>query len=75
MSALPPKADIGTQPPDVRFVPKADILHCGKEMSLFDHLIGLAKQRKRYGTGTSAFVHQYGNDRDGARRASSRLLR
>src|SRR6516225_622533 len=25
MSALPPKADIGTQPPDVRFVPKADI--------------------------------------------------
>jgi len=31
MSALPPKADIGTQPRDVRFVPKADILHCGKE--------------------------------------------
>jgi hypothetical protein len=26
MSALPPKADIGTQPRDVRFVPKADIL-------------------------------------------------
>ena len=25
MSALPPKADIGTQPPYVRFVPKADI--------------------------------------------------
>jgi hypothetical protein len=24
MSALPPKADIGTQPYDVRFVPKAD---------------------------------------------------
>jgi len=23
---LPPKADIGTQPRDVRFVPKADIL-------------------------------------------------
>jgi hypothetical protein len=31
MSALPPKADIGTQPRNVRFVPKADILHCGKE--------------------------------------------
>src|SRR5215469_9721894 len=31
MSALPPKADIGTQPRDVRFVPKADILRCGKE--------------------------------------------
>jgi len=26
MSALPPKADIGTQPCDVRFVPKADIV-------------------------------------------------
>ena len=25
-SALPPKADIGTQPRDVRFVPKADIV-------------------------------------------------
>jgi hypothetical protein len=25
MSALPSKADIGTQPGDVRFVPKADI--------------------------------------------------
>jgi len=26
MSALPPKADIGTQPRDVRFVPQADII-------------------------------------------------
>jgi hypothetical protein len=25
MSALPPKADIGSRDPDVRFVPKADI--------------------------------------------------
>ena len=31
MSALPPKADIGTHSWDVRFVPKADILRCGKE--------------------------------------------
>ena len=31
MSALPPKADIGTQPRDVRFVPKADILRCSEE--------------------------------------------
>ena len=31
MSALPPIADIGTQPRDVRFVPIADILRCGKE--------------------------------------------
>ena len=28
MSALPPRADIGTQPCDVCFVPKADIVHC-----------------------------------------------
>jgi hypothetical protein len=31
MSALPPKADIGTEPRNVRFVPKADILRCSKE--------------------------------------------
>ena len=31
MSALPPKADIGTQSWNVRFVPKADILRCGKK--------------------------------------------
>jgi len=31
VSALPPKADIGTRPRDVRFVPKADILRCSKE--------------------------------------------
>ena len=39
MSALPPIADIGTQPRDVRFVPKAD--SCGAtKTSLFDHFIG-----------------------------------
>jgi hypothetical protein len=41
MSALPPKADIGTQPRDVRFVPKAtyasDIRTTGRH--LFDHHI------------------------------------
>jgi hypothetical protein len=31
MSALPPKADIGSTCQDVRFVPQADIPHCGKE--------------------------------------------
>ena len=30
MSALPPKADIGTQPWNVRFVPKADICIAAK---------------------------------------------
>jgi hypothetical protein len=31
MSALPPKADIGTYSWDVCFVPKADILRCSKK--------------------------------------------
>jgi hypothetical protein len=31
MSAIPPKADIDGRSPDVRFVPKADILRCSKE--------------------------------------------
>ena len=31
LSALPPKADIGTQSRDLRFVPKADILRCSEE--------------------------------------------
>ena len=31
MSALPPKADIRCRDRYVRFVPKADILRCGKE--------------------------------------------
>jgi hypothetical protein len=30
MSALPPKADIGTQSWNVRFVPKADKVQCNK---------------------------------------------
>ena len=31
MSALPPKADIDGNDGNVRFVPKADILRCGKQ--------------------------------------------
>jgi len=31
MSALPPIADIGTQPSDFRFVPKADIPRCSED--------------------------------------------
>src|SRR6516162_9055113 len=30
MSALPPKADITAAQTNVRFVPKADVLHCSK---------------------------------------------
>ena len=48
MSALPPKADIGTQSANVRFVPKADSCTAAI-LSLFDHQVGAAKQRKRYG--------------------------
>jgi hypothetical protein len=39
ISAIPPKADIGTQPRNVRFVPKADICGAAK-FQLFDHLVG-----------------------------------
>ena len=46
MSALPPKADIGTQSWNVRFVPKADICTAAKTR-LFDHLVGRSKQRLR----------------------------
>src|SRR5207248_1535491 len=50
MSALPPKADIGTRSRDVCFVPKAAVSSCSKnslsKASLFDHLIGRCKQRR-----------------------------
>jgi acyl-CoA hydrolase len=32
MSALPPKADVGTRPRHVRFVPQADITQCSKNV-------------------------------------------
>jgi hypothetical protein len=44
MSALPPKADIGTQSRDVRFVPKADILRCSKELAIRSHFVGANRQ-------------------------------
>jgi hypothetical protein len=40
MSTLPPKADIVERDRDVRYVPKVDILRCGKKRRLFDHLVG-----------------------------------
>jgi hypothetical protein len=36
MSALPPKADIAERDRNVRFVPKADILHYSEERRLFE---------------------------------------
>jgi tripartite-type tricarboxylate transporter receptor subunit TctC len=44
MSALPPKADIGTQPLNVRFLPKADILRCSGDL-----LLGATLHRKAHG--------------------------
>jgi hypothetical protein len=45
MSALPPKADIGGQELDVRFVPEAD--SCTATNSrLFDHLVGERRGRR-----------------------------
>ena|SRR5215469_15992561 len=37
MSALPPKADIGGRDRDVRFVPKADIMHRSKSTAIQTH--------------------------------------
>jgi hypothetical protein len=48
MSALPPKADIGTQPRNVCFVPKADI-GTNSVCQLFDHLVGTGEQRRLQG--------------------------
>jgi hypothetical protein len=43
MSALPPKADIGARPLDVRFVPKADTTQ-RTNRPLFDDLVGDGEQ-------------------------------
>jgi len=42
IGARPPKADIGTQSRNVRFVPKADICNAAKG-PLFDHPIGASQ--------------------------------
>jgi hypothetical protein len=44
MSALPPKADIGTQSWNVRFVPKADMVGAAKT-ALRDHLVGCSNSK------------------------------
>ena len=49
MSALPPKADIPRSNCDVRFVPKADSCTAAI-LSLSINPVGMAEQRKRYGT-------------------------
>ena len=46
MSALPPKADIGRQQLDVRFVPLADICGAAK-FRLFDHIVGADEKVRR----------------------------
>jgi hypothetical protein len=47
MSALPPKAGIGTQSWNVRSVPKADIAQCSKKALSFNPLIGAVEQLRR----------------------------
>jgi hypothetical protein len=49
MSALPPKADIGSARRDVRFVPKADIARCSK---IVRYSITLSASAKKF-TGSS----------------------
>jgi len=46
MSALPPKADIGTQPRNVRYVPKADIVRCGEKRCY--SITGAGEKRRRH---------------------------
>jgi len=46
MSTLPPKADIGTQPREVRFVPKADVSTRSKQ--LLDYFVSEQLQRVGY---------------------------
>ena len=52
MSALPPKADIGRRPLDVRFVPKADILHCSNDAGL----LGQVNFRQQFSFDTYFFA-------------------
>ena len=47
MSALPPKADIGSTCQDVRFVPKGDQRHRSKRV-LIEHLVRSGEQRLWY---------------------------
>ena len=42
MSALPPKADIGTEPRDVRFVPCVDGSELARDIFTFAELVGAA---------------------------------
>ena len=47
MSALPPKADMDLDGRDVRFVPKADILRCGKERRYLLTSSAVAERRRQ----------------------------
>ena len=48
MSAILPKADIDEVVRNVRFVPKADILQCGRGRRLFANLVRLRGKIWRY---------------------------
>ena len=59
MSALPPKADIGTQSWNVRFVPKADIPRCGTNVAgKRDRRLPFGKPRSssRSGNGSNELI-------------------
>jgi hypothetical protein len=58
MSALPPKADIHWRERNVRFVPKADILRCGKKRRY--SITSSARTRSDSGTGMGeAFISHH----------------
>ena len=55
MSALPPKAEV-QHGRDVRFVPKADILHCGKCFQLWRVLPIVLKPVRKIGRITNGLT-------------------
>ena len=85
MSALPPKADIGTQSWNVRFVPKADIgaatLHARSDMCglLFARcmrlLWGKADMPSRFGATVVAVITQRRKQDDASLLRNARFLR
>ena len=50
MSALPPKADIAERDRLVRFVPKADILHCSNDAGLLGQVLPNFRQQFSFDT-------------------------
>jgi len=71
MSALPPISDISRTSREVRFGPKADSCTAAI-LSLFDHQVGAAKQRKQHGKAESDARHHAPSLRNALRAKNGR---